>query len=344
MSEAILLVSFGGPEGPDDVLPFLENVLRGKNVPRERMLEVADHYGQFGGRSPLNDHNRTILAALRRLLAEQGPALPVYWGNRNWHPLLAEAFKQMAADGIRRVYAFVTSAFGSYSGCRQYREDIVRAQAQTATQSIEVLKLRTFSSHPGFLEPVTDAVRAALAAIPEERQQTAVIRYTAHSIPQSMAETSPYVAQLEEACRRVSEALGRCDHRLVYQSRSGPPQQPWLEPDILDELRSLPRDGSVRDVVLVPIGFVSEHIEVLYDLDIAARAVCRELGLNMVRSATPDTDPRFVAMIRDLVLQRRNQVTLPGAIGEKGPGLDICPADCCPSPMRPAPVRAEVRQ
>ncbi|HWB98478.1 MAG TPA: ferrochelatase [Bryobacteraceae bacterium] len=335
MSDAILLVSFGGPEGPEDVIPFLENVLRGKNVPRERMREVADHYQRFGGRSPLNDHNRAILAALRQLLAAEGPALPVYWGNRNWHPLLTEAFAQMQADGIRRVFAFVTSAFSSYSGCRQYLEDIARAQAETGTESIEVLKLRPFYRHPGFLEPVVDALRAALAGIPEERRQAAVLLYTAHSIPLSMAASSPYVAQLEEACRLVSAAVGRSDHRLVYQSRSGPPQQPWLEPDILETLRGLARDGSVRDVVVVPIGFVSEHIEVLYDLDTAARAVAEDLGLRMVRTPTPDSDPRFVAMIRELVLERRNQTALPEAIGETPDAAGLCPADCCPAPARP---------
>jgi ferrochelatase len=333
VSDAILLVSFGGPETREEVLPFLENVLRGRNVPRERMLEVAEHYYHFGGRSPINAHNRALVAALRRLVEEQGPALGVYWGNRNWRPYLADTLREMAADGIRRAFAFVTSAYSSYSGCRQYLEDLARAQQQSGTGNMQILKLRVFYNHPGFLEPVIDAARAALAAVPAERREAAAVLYTAHSIPISLAATCRYTAQLNEACRLVSDALGRPAYRLVYQSRSGPPHQPWLEPDIQDELRALASAGT-RDVVIVPIGFVSDHMEVLYDLDTEARALCDTLGLHMVRAATAGSDPRFVAMIRELALERMG-MAVRRSTGEHGPGHDVCPADCCPAPPRP---------
>ncbi|HZT29108.1 MAG TPA: ferrochelatase [Bryobacteraceae bacterium] len=333
MSDAILLVSFGGPEGPEDVIPFLENVLRGRNVPRQRMLEVAEHYYHFGGRSPINDQNRRLVSELRALLAAQGPPLPVYWGNRNWHPLLPDTLAAMRADGIRRAFAFVTSAYSSYSGCRQYREDIALAQQQSGTEDLEVLKLRVYYNHPGFIGPVIDAARAALETIPARNRGNAVIRFTAHSVPLSMATTSRYVAQLEDACRLVADALGRPDYRMVYQSRSGPPTQPWLEPDLLAELRALAAAGT-RDVALIPIGFVSDHMEVVYDLDTEARRVCEDLGLNLVRAATPGADPRFVAMIRELAMERMGLLSTRRALGSLGPSHDVCPADCCPAPAR----------
>ncbi|MFN7996702.1 MAG: ferrochelatase [Bryobacteraceae bacterium] len=330
--DAFLLVSFGGPDRPEDVIPFLENVLRGRNVPRERMLEVAEHYYHFGGKSPINDQNRALLSALRDLLAEQGPAIPVYWGNRNWHPLLPDTLRQMAADGVRRAFAFVTSAYSSYSGCRQYREDLARAREAAGPDAPEILKLRVFYNHPGFIEPVAERVCAALAQIPAERRGSAELAFTAHSVPVSMSETSRYVQQLEEVCRLVAERVGRSGYRLVYQSRSGAPGQPWLEPDILEYLRSVAASNSTKDVVLAPIGFISDHMEVLYDLDTEARQVAIELGLNMVRAATVGTDPRFVAMIRELVLERSGGLRDRRALGQYGPSDDVCPEDCCPGP------------
>lgn len=332
MSDAVLLVSFGGPDRAEEVLPFLENVLRGRPVPRARMLEVAEHYYHFGGKSPINDQNRALLTALRSLLAEQGPPLPVYWGNRNWHPLLADTLRQMAADGVRRAFAFVTSAYSSYSGCRQYLEDLARARAAAGPDAPEALKLRVYYNHPGFIEPAAERVCAAFERIPAERRAAAALVFTAHSIPIAMAETSRYVAQVEEACRLVARRLARPQYRLVYQSRSGAPGQPWLEPDILDHLRELAAAGAVRDLVIAPIGFTSDHMEVLYDLDTEARALCQQLGLHMERAETVGADPLFVAMIRELVLERMNASAERRALGDHGPSHDVCPEDCCPAP------------
>jgi len=281
--DALLIVSFGGPEKREDVIPFLENVLRGRNVPRERMLEVAEHYYHFDGRSPINDQNRALIDALRSVVK-----IPVYWGNRNWHPMLADTMRQMSDDGIQRAVAFVTSAFGSYSGCRQYIEDIERARGQ-----LRIDKIRPFSEHPKFIEAMTDRVRAALKELPRGQ-----LVFTAHSVPVSMAESSPYVRELSLACAAVAQGAGRDTWKLVYQSRSGPPTQPWLEPDIgayLREIRS--------DVIVVPIGFLSDHMEVLYDLDTGARAVCEELGVKMVRAGTVGTHPAMIEMIAEMCEQ-----------------------------------------
>jgi ferrochelatase len=329
--DAILLLSFGGPDQPEDVMPFLENVLRGRNVPRERMLEVAEHYYQFGGRSPINDRNRALIAALRKVLAAEGPDLPVYWGNRNWHPLLADTLRQMTAEGVRRAFAFVTSAYSSYSGCRQYLEDLARAREAVGPGAPEVLKLRVFYNHPGFIEPMAERVRTAFERLPAERRETAALAFTAHSVPVAMAETSRYVEQVEEACRLVADRAGRRSYRLVYQSRSGAPGQPWLGPDVLEYLRELAGAGSARDLVLAPIGFISDHMEVVYDLDTEARQLCGALGLNMVRAETVGADPRFAAMIRELVLERLGDAPKL-ALGQFGPCHDVCADDCCPAP------------
>jgi ferrochelatase len=330
--DALLLVSFGGPEQPDDVLPFLENVTRGRNVPRERLLEVAEHYRAFGGRSPINDLNRQLVAALKVELQQAGLRLPVYWGNRNWHPLLADTVRQMAADGVRRALAFVTSAFGSYPGCRQYLEDLAQARDAVGPTAPAIDKLRLFYNHPGFIEALADRVTAATAELSADEPWALV--FTAHSIPTTMAEQSPYVAQLREACRLVAERLGRPDWTLVYQSRSGPPSQPWLEPDIGDHLATL-AGGPVRRVVVVPIGFLAEHVEVLYDLDVVAREVCRRRGLEMIRVSAVGVHPRFVAMIGQLVQERFTPSVERLALGTHGPAPDRCPADCC-RPSRPS--------
>jgi len=334
--QAILVVSFGGPEKRDDVIPFLENVLRGRNVPRERMLEVAEHYYHFDGVSPINAQNRALISALVDELNRHGPNLPVYWGNRNWQPLLADTLHQMADDGITRALAFTTSVFSSYSGCRQYREDIAKAQAEVGERATQIDKLRVFFNHPGFIEPMIDRVKNAFAAIPSGRREKAGLLYTAHSIPMSMANNCRYVAQLDEACRLVSAGVGRSDSRLVYQSRSGPPTQPWLEPDVNDAIRDLASQG-VRDLVVVPIGFISDHMEVLYDLDTESLDLCKELGINMVRAGTVGTHPRFVTMIRELIDERLTDTPNRLAIGTMGPSHDVCPTDCCLyTPQRPA--------
>lgn len=334
--DAILVTSFGGPEQPEDVMPFLENVLSGKNVPRERMLEVAERYFQFGGRSPINEQNRKLIAALETELAQHGPHLPIYWGNRNWHPMLTDTLRQMKADGVRRALAFVTSAYSSYSSCRQYREDIARAREAVGEGAPVVDKIRVFYNHPGFVEATTGRVQNALAEIPQERREAAHLVYTAHSIPLGMAQTSDYEKQLKETGRLVAEQLGRKQWRLVYQSRSGPPSQPWLEPDIMDYLSELKTRGGSSDVVIAPIGFVSDHMEIVFDLDTQVREQCVELGLNMVRAGTVGTHSRFIRMIRELILERTEEGQTRFALGVLGPRPDVCPEDCCPMPKRPA--------
>jgi protoporphyrin/coproporphyrin ferrochelatase len=303
--DALLLVSFGGPEKREDVIPFLENVLRGRNVPAERMAEVAEHYYHFGGRSPINDQNRALLAELRKVVG-----MPVYWGNRNWHPMLADTVRQMRDDGVRRAVAFVTSAFGSYSGCRQYIENIENARAAVGEGAPVIDKIRPFSAHPKFLLAMTERVRAAVAELPEGR-----LAFTAHSVPVSMAESSPYVRELEEACGVVAGAVGKTEWKLVYQSRSGPATQAWLGPDVGDYLREIR-----SDVVVVPIGFLSDHMEVIYDLDYEAAGVARELGIRMVRAGTVGTHPLLVEMIAELV--REEPVA--------------CSAGCCAAAVRRA--------
>ncbi|HEX8286324.1 MAG TPA: ferrochelatase [Pyrinomonadaceae bacterium] len=334
--DALLVVSFGGPEGMGDVMPFLSNVLRGRNVPESRMREVAHHYELFGGVSPINEQNRRLIAALERELETHGPRLPVYWGNRNWHPLLADTLRQMRDDGIKNAAAFVTSAYSSYSGCRQYREDIERAREAVGEGAPRVEKLRAFYNYSGFVMPNAENLQAALGQIPPERRDAARVAFTAHSIPAAMAAGCDYVRQLLETCRLVvagtGARAGAFNWRLVFQSRSGPPTQAWLEPDICDHLRAL-KDEGVTDVVVAPVGFISDHMEVLYDLDTEARQVSEEIGINMIRAATVGTHPQFVGMIRRLIIERHNLAVPPGALGTLGPSHDVCPADCCPSGM-----------
>jgi len=334
--DAILVLSFGGPERSEDVMPFLENILRGKNVPRERMLEVAEHYYRFGGKSPINEQNRRLIAALEAELAQHGPGLPIYWGNRNWHPMLTDTLRQMKADGVRRALAFVTSAYSSYSSCRQYREDIARAQEAVGEGAPVVDKIRVFHNHPGFVAALVDRVQDALAKIPQDRRETAHLIYTAHSIPLGMAQTSDYEKQLKETGRLVADQLGRKDGawQLVYQSRSGSSSQPWLGPDILDYLRELKTQGGSPDVVIAPIGFVSDHMEILFDLDTEARELCAKLGLHMLRAETMGTHPTFISMIRELILERTNEGQPRRALGVLGPRPDVCAEDCCPMPRR----------
>jgi len=329
--DAILLVSFGGPEGRDDVLPFLERVLEGRNVPQQRLLEVAEHYFHFDGVSPINEQNRQLLGALQQLLEEEGPDLPIYWGNRNWHPLLPDVVAHMAEDGVQRALAFVTSAFGSASGCRQYLGDIERAREVVGSAAPRIDKLRLFFNHPRFLSAVTDRARDAIGEFDGVATDEVHVVFTAHSIPTSMATCCPYEEQLRESGRLVAEALGTPHWDLVYQSRSGRPEHPWLEPDVCDHLRALHAAGNRRPILLIPLGFLSDHMEVLYDLDVEAREVANELGQRVARASAPGCHPDLVAMIRDLVLE---QVT-PGAeragAGSLAPAPDRCAPDCCRS-------------
>jgi ferrochelatase len=306
--DAFLLVSFGGPDKPADVMPFLENVLRGKNVPRDRMEIVAEHYYHFGGRSPINDQNKALIAALK----ESGMPLPVYWGNRNWRPFLEDTLRQMSSDGVRRALALATSAFGSYSGCRQYIEDIARARDAVGDKAPKIDKIPPFSGCPWFVEAQASRIHEAAATVPD------TLYFTAHSVPCAMADASPYVAQLTEASRQVAASVSRSCYRLVYQSRSGPPSQPWLEPDISDALREDHARG-LRDVMIVPIGFLSDHMEVIYDLDVLARETCAQLGIRMVRAQTVENHPRFVAGILEMVSEYC-----------QGDAPQKCADHCCP--------------
>jgi ferrochelatase len=308
--DALLLVSFGGPERREDVIPFLENVLRGRNVPHERLLAVAEHYYHFGGKSPINDQCRELIAALQA----GGLELPIYWGNRNWHPMLADAVQRMKHDGVARALAIATSAFGSYSGCRQYREDVEAARAVVAGAP-EIEKLPPFWNSSGFIEAMTDRVRNALARLPESD-----LVYTAHSIPVSMAQSSPYERQLKEAAGRVNSTLGLGEPVLAYQSRSGLPGQPWLEPDIGDYIRQT----AAKRLIVAPIGFLSDHMEVIYDLDYEAAALAKERGIEFLRAGTVGTHPVFVAGLIELVR------------GAQENGVSQCAPDCCQRAARPA--------
>jgi protoporphyrin/coproporphyrin ferrochelatase len=337
--DAFVLLSFGGPEKPDDVMPFLRNVVRGRNVPDERLAEVAEHYLHFGGVSPINQQCRDLLAAVTAEFDGNGLKLPAYWGNRNWQPMLEDTVAQMRDDGVTSALGFATSAYGGYSSCRQYWEDIDRARAKAGPRAPAITKLRQFHDHPGFVEPHADAVRRALGTLDPGRRETTRLVFTAHSIPLSMARTAGpdggrYEAQLRETAGLVhARAATGVPWDLVWQSRSGPPQVPWLEPDVNDHLAALAERG-VTDVVVSPIGFVSDHLEVIWDLDNEAADTAARLGLGYARAGTPGADPRFVTMIRHLVEERttgRPQDRL-GAL----PVWDVCPANCCQPPPRPA--------
>jgi ferrochelatase len=333
--DALLVVAFGGPEGPDDVLPFLENVTRGRGVPRERLLEVAEHYHHFGGVSPINAQVRALIDALRPELERRGVPLPIYWGNRNWHPLLPETMRRMAGDGVRRALALVLAAYSSYSSCRQYRENIEAARAAVGPGAPTVDKVRVFYNHPGFIAANAERLRDAFATLRNDLRDAAHVAFTAHSIPMSMAAGCDYAQQLEETCRLVAEALGIPPGRwrLVYQSRSGRPEDPWLGPDIVDHIEALHARG-VAAVVVAPVGFLSDHLEVLYDLDIEARHKAEALGMAMARVATVGTHPAFVAMLADLIVERLSNAAERPALGRFPASHDVCPIDCCPAPAR----------
>ncbi|MEA5155793.1 ferrochelatase [Raineyella sp.] len=334
--DAVLLLSFGGPERQEDVVPFLRTVTRGRDIPDERLEVVGGHYRLFGGRSPINDQNRALLAALRTELDARGLDVPVVWGNRNWAPYLADVLADLAADGARRVLAVATSAYPSYSGCRQYLEDIARH----CPPGLRVDKVMPFALDDGFVTANLDAVRTARADLVAAGHPDPYVLFVTHSVPVSMARTSgpagspereghpggAYVSVLERVAERILTGLGtgggaRPDHGIAYCSRSGPAAVPWLEPDVNDALRTL-ADRGVGAVVVAPIGFVSDHMEVVYDLDVEAAATARELGLAMRRAATAGTHPAFVAGLVD-----RLSATAADPVA--------CPTGCCPPPVRP---------
>jgi ferrochelatase len=373
--DAFLLLSFGGPEGPDDVLPFLENVTRGRGVPAERIAEVAGHYHAYGGVSPINAQCRDMLGAIGEALRAVGIDLPLYWGNRNWHPLITDTVREMRAAGVERAIAFVTSAYSSYSACRQYLEDIDRAVAQVQSEggprAPRIDKIRPYFNHPGFIEPFAAAAGEALAGLPAAAQDGARLVFTAHSVPLGMAAASGspsagtaapgapggrYATELREASRLIAERVrgGSLPFDLVFQSRSGPPSVPWLEPDVNDHLAALAKgmlpdgtplpEGAPTAVVAVPVGFVSDHMEVVHDLDVEAAQTAASLGLPFARAKAPGPTARFAAMARELVAERVSGAPAL-ALGDLGlgafaGGADSCPADCCryvsARPGRPA--------
>jgi ferrochelatase len=334
--DALLLLSFGGPEGPGEVRPFLENVTHGRDVPPQRLDAVAQHYLHFGGVSPINRCNRILITAIERALVNAGFDLPVYFGNRNWHPMVEDTVATMAADGIRRAVVFATSAWGGYSGCRQYHEDIARARQAIGPQAPELVKLRQFFDHPLFIA----ACAGALHTAGEQADPGARVVFTAHSVPLSAdAAAGPasqgghrYSRQVTEAARLVAAAAGVDNYDVAWQSRSGPPQVPWLAPDVIDHLDALHTQG-VPGVVLAPIGFVSDHLEVVWDLDHEARQRTATLDMSFVRAATPGTDPRFAEMVVELIAEQvraapaRRCSQVPAA----GQGLNGVPClpDCC---------------
>jgi protoporphyrin/coproporphyrin ferrochelatase len=327
--DAILLVSFGGPEGREEVIPFLENVLRGKNVPRQRLEAVAEHYYLFEGISPINEHCRGLLADLRQDLDRRRVNLPLFWGNRNWHPLLVDTIRQMKEEGCKKVIAFVTSAFSSYSGCRQYLEDIEGARALVGDGAPIIDKLPVFYDRPLFIEANVKSLLRALAHVPTERRAAAQVVFTAHSLPKTMAQNCLYESQLRQTCQSISRGAKHPNWEMAFQSRSGPPSQPWLEPDICDYLRAL-KAQSVTDVVVQPVGFLFDHMEVIYDLETEARKLCTELGLNFVRANTVGKDPLFVRMVGELIETR-----LGSQSGQDPNGIadnhDFCHVNCCQS-------------
>ena len=333
--DAIMLVSFGGPEGMDDVIPYLENVLRGKNVPHERMMEVAEHYRHFGGVSPINAQNKALLEALKPELKQRGIDLPVYWGNRNWEPYIPEVLKQMQDDGVKNYIALVTSSFSSYSGCRQYRENLKDAQEALGEDAPRYAKIRVWYNHPKWIEVNKVRYEEALSGFPADQQNEVFVAFTAHSIPGVMADSSAYEKQLMESCRLVAESAGIEKWKLVYQSRSGPPQQPWLEPDVCDYLEELHSEG-VNNVIVQPIGFISDHLEVMFDLDEEAVEKAGELGMNMQRAGTAGIHPLFVEMLAELVQERIEGWSDKQAVGNFPANHDCCPKGCCKMPARPA--------
>jgi ferrochelatase len=308
--DAVLVIAFGGPNGPTDVMPFLENVVRGRRVPRARLEEVAEHYSLFGGVSPITELTWRQAAGLESKLRDAGVPLPVYVGMRNWHPLLGDTLAQMARLGIRRAVAFIAAPHRSYSSCQQYRENVRDArnsQRQAGLPDVAMTFVGDWYAHPGYIGACADRARAAMATLPPELQSGAALVFTAHSIPESQAVLFPYRAQFEETARLVRDAIQRADDvqrsmACVYQSRSGRPEDPWLGPDVSEYLIEAHK-GGLRAAVLCPIGFICDHIEILFDLDVEAAATCREIGLPMARAGAVNDHPLFLDMMTDVVLR-----------------------------------------
>ena len=337
--DAVLVVSFGGPEGPDDVVPFLDNVFKDLRVTDETRERIAARYQAFGGVSPINGHTRGFIAALAALLDAEGPALPIYWGNRNWHPLLPDTLNQMADDGIGRAAAYVTSTFSSYSGCRKYREDLHEAVSSIADAPV-IDQLRVGFNHPGFIAAVADRVTEARGKLPARARRTARVLFTAHSLPESMAAHAPYVEQLLDSAASAATQASIADWRLVYQSNNARyGGEPWLGPDVGDAIAQEAEAGRTH-VIVMPIGFVCDHMEVVLDLDVDAAKRAEAAGIEMIRAETVGTHPAYVAMVRDLIVERMARTPERETVGKLPPKHDLCPADCClsgrPGPAKPA--------
>ncbi len=350
--DAILLAGFGGPEGQDDVIPFLRNVTGGRGIPEERLEEVATHYRHFGGISPINEHNRQLKAALEAELASRGITLPVVWGNRNWAPYMKDAVVEAHERGFRNLIAVATSAYSSYSSCRQYREDFAKALDETGLLgTVHIDKVRQFFDHPGFVEPFNEGVRAAMLDLAAQGIGPAEthVMFATHSIPTTDAERSgpsdidfgdggAYAAQHRAVAAVVMAAAAtpslvepvETPWSLVYQSRSGPPSMPWLEPDINDAIAELDK-STVKAVIIVPLGFVSDHMEVMWDLDNEAMETAQQNGFTAIRVPTPGVNPRYVTGLVDLVMERVTGTTVAErpALTELGPWYDICRPGCC---------------
>ena len=335
--DALLLLSFGGPEGPEQVMPFLENVTRGRGIPRERLESVAEHYLHFGGVSPINGINRALIAEIEAELARRGRRIPVYFGNRNWEPYVEDTVTQMRDKGIERAAVFTTSAWGGYSGCTQYQEDIARGRAAAGAGAPELVKLRQYFDHPLLVEMFADAIRDAAATLPAELRDEARLVFTAHSIPLRAADRCGpdlYERQVGYTCRLVAAAAGYLDYDHVWQSRSGPPQVPWLEPDVGDHLEALQRAGTSA-VIVCPVGFVADHIEVVWDLDNELAEQAAQAGIAFARASTPNAQTRFAQLAIDLLDEMRTdapaaRVTGPQPVPGYGCSVNgaVCTPDC----------------
>ena len=335
--DALLLLSFGGPEGPEQVMPFLENVTRGRGIPRERLESVAEHYLHFGGVSPINGINRALIAEIEAELARRGRRIPVYFGNRNWEPYVEDTVTQMRDSGIERAAVFTTSAWGGYSGCTQYQEDIARGRAAAGAGAPELVKLRQYFDHPLLVEMFADAIRDAAATLPAELRDEARLVFTAHSIPLRAADRCGpdlYERQVGYSCRLIAAAAGYLDYDHVWQSRSGPPQVPWLEPDVGDHLEALQRAGT-RAVIVCPVGFVADHIEVVWDLDNELAEQAAQAGIAFARASTPNAQTRFAQLAVDLLDEVRMdapaaRVTGPQPVPGYGCSVNgaVCTPDC----------------
>ena len=327
--DAVLLVSFGGPDRAEDVRPFLEYFFRDKPGPPDRIDKAAAHYEAIGGASPINLQTQELLRTLVGELRTHGHDLPVYWGNRYWHPMLNETVQHMTDDGIQHALAFATSAFGSYPSCREYLEAIEAARISVGEKAPQIDKLRLFFNHPRFITAATERVQEAIDELPEERRPSARLLFTAHNIPQRMADTAPYMEQIEETSRLVAERLGRDDWDLAYQSGPAQPRIPWLSPTLEEKIAELHKTGKTDTLVIIPIGFLSDHMEVIYDLDIKAAGLCEELGIVHSRASTVGCHPEFITMIRELIEERLLDQPERPAIGRLEAAPDTCRADCC---------------